>query len=147
MVENVTMIDAVFSQISLKFKLILSHFQTSKPKSFGNSDPKLLLILIYHTCGDIFQLHNKIFTIAWTKMLKYAIFLSKSAIFCVFAVFKHFIFSRLPPQFEKVTEAFELKFGPNMPCRVFYKRCATFFGKKIFDRFLAKNVSFLAIFA
>ena len=87
MVENVTMIDAVFNQISLKFKLILSHFQTSKPKNFSNSEPKLLLILIYHTCGDIFQLHDKIFTIAWTKMLKYAIFLSKSAIFGVFAVF------------------------------------------------------------
>ena len=147
MVENVTMIDAVFNQISLKFKLILSHFQTSKPKNFSNSDPKLLLILIYHTCGDIFQLHNKIFTIAWTKMLKYAIFLSKSAIFCVFAVFKHFNFSRLPPQFEKVTEAFELEFGLNMPCRMFYKRCAAFFEKKNFDHFLAKNVSFLAIFA
>ena len=147
MVENVTMIDAVFNQISLKFKLILSHFQTSKPKNFSNSDPKLLLILIYHTCGDIFQLHDKIFTIAWTKMLKYAIFLSKSAIFCVFAVFKHFIFSRLPPQFEKVTEAFELKFGPNMPCRVFYKRYAAFFEKIIFGHFLGKNVTFLAIFA
>ena len=59
-------------------------------------------------------------------MLKYAIFLSKSAIFCIFAVFKHFIFSRLPPQFEKVTEAFELKFGPDMPCRVFYKSDAAF---------------------
>ena len=147
MVENVTMIDAVFNQISLKFKLILSHFQTSKPKNFSNSDPKLLLILIYHTCGDIFQLHNKIFTIAWTKMLKYAIFLLNSAIFCVFAVFKHFIFSCLPPQFEKVTEAFELKFGPNMPCRVFYKSDAAFFEEKKNCHFVGKNVSFLAIFA
>ena len=74
-------------------------------------------------------------------------FCQKVLFFCIFAVFKHFIFSRLPPQFEKVTEAFELKFGPNMPCRVFYKRCAAFFEKKNFDHFLAKNVSFLAIFA
>ena len=80
-------------------------------------------------------------------MLQYAIFLSKSAIFCVFAVFKHFIFSRLPPQFEKVTEAFELKFGPDIPCRVFYKCCAAFFEKIIFGHFLGENVSFLAIFA
>ena len=72
MVEKVTMIDAVFN---IKSKLILSNFQTPKPKNFSNSDPKLLLILIYHTCGDTFQLHIKIFTIAWTKMLRHAIFL------------------------------------------------------------------------
>ena len=76
-----------------------------------------------------------------------AFFNQKSATFCFFAVFKHFIFSRLPPQFEKVTETFELKFGPNMPCKVFYKGCAAFFEKFFFDHFLAKNVSFLVIFA
>ena len=53
----------------------------------------------------------------------------------------------LTAQFEKVTEAFELKFGPNMPCRVFYKSDVTFFEKKIFSHFVGKNVSFLAIFA
>ena len=101
-----------------------------KPKIFGNSDPKLLVILIYHTYSDIFQLHTKIYTIAGTNILKDAIFLSKNAIFCVFAVFRHFIFSRLAAEFEKVTEAFELKFGPNMPCRVFYKSDEAFFEKK-----------------
>ena len=57
MEENVTMIDTVFNQISLKFKQILSHFYTSKPKNFGNGDLKLLVILICHTYSDIFQLH------------------------------------------------------------------------------------------
>ena len=92
-------------------------------------------------------MHTKIYTIAGTNILKDAIFLSKNAIFCVFAVLRHFIFSRLPAEFEKVTEAFELKFGPEIPCSVFYKCCAAFFEKMIFGHFLAKNVSFLAIFA
>ena len=74
-------------------------------------------------------------------------FHQKVLLFCVFAVFRHFIFSRLPAEFEKVTEAFELKFGPEIPCRVFYKRCAAFFEKIIFGHFLGENVSFLAIFA
>ena len=92
-------------------------------------------------------MHTKIYTIAGTNILKDAIFLSKNAIFCVFAVFRHFIFSRLPAEFEKVTEAFELKFGPDIPCRVFYKRYAAFFEKIIFGHFLAENVPFLAVFA
>ena len=78
--------------------------------------------------------------VAGTNILKDAIFLSKNAIFCVFAVFKHFIFSRLPAEFEKVTEAFELKFGPNMPRRVFYERFAAFFWKKIVNFFGQKCV-------
>ena len=90
MEENVTMIDAVFNQISLKFKQILSHFQTSKPKNFGNGDLKLLVILIYHTYSDIFQLHIRIFTVAGAKILKRAIFLSKSALFLPFLGFSFF---------------------------------------------------------
>ena len=39
MLENITMIDAVFDQISLNFNQILSHIQTSKPKNFGTSNP------------------------------------------------------------------------------------------------------------
>ena len=81
------------------------------------------------------------------KISKYAVFLKKSAIFNIFAALEHFIFWHLPAQFEKVTEAFELKFGPNMPCRVFYKSDAAFFEKKFFGHFVGKNVSFLAIFA
>ena len=107
----------------------------------------MLVILIYHTYSDIFELHIKLFTTAGIKILKYAIFLSKSAIFCIFVVFRHFIFSRLPAEFEKVTGAFELKFGPDIPCRVFYKRCAVFFEKIIFGHLLGENVPFLAIFA
>ena len=68
------------------------------------------------------------------KISKYAVFLKKSAIFNIFAALEHFIFWHLPAQFEKVTEAFELKFGPNMPW-VFYKSDAPFFEKK-FGAFL-----------
>ena len=81
------------------------------------------------------------------KISKYAVFLKKSAIFNIFAALEHFIFWHLPAQFEKVTEAFELKFGPNMPCRVFYKSDAAFFEEKKICHFVGKNVSFLAIFA
>ena len=108
------------------------------------------LCVIYSFLLFFFQkslLTEIIFWLLWSIWLPrvhciLVLFLSKNAIFCVFVVFRHFIFSRLPPQFEKVTEAFELKFGPNMPCRVFYKRCAAFFEKKIFDHFLAKTCHF-----
>ena len=76
------------------------------------------------------------------KISKYAVFLKKRAIFNIFAVFKHFIFWHLPPQFEKVTEAFELKFGPDMPCKVFYKSDAAFLEKKILAIFGAKMCRF-----
>ena len=81
------------------------------------------------------------------KISKYAVFLKKSAIFNIFAALEHFIFWHLPAQFEKVTEAFEMKFGPKMPCRVFYKSDAVFFEKKIFGHFVSKNLSFLVIFS
>ena len=40
MVQNVKKIDAIFDQISLKLKQILTHFQTSKPKNSDNRDLK-----------------------------------------------------------------------------------------------------------
>ena len=145
MLEKITMIDAVFNQIS-KFEQILSYLQTSKPKNFGNSDPKVLVILIYHTYSDILQLHLKIFNIAGIKMLKYAIFLSK-VLFFTFLPFSAISFfhpylqnwRKLLKLWAEICTRHALKGIIQTLCGVFWK--------KNFCHFLAKNVSLFAIFA
>ena len=61
-------------------------------------------------------------------------FFLKLCYFYIFAVFKHFIFWHLPAQFEKVTEAFELKFGLNV--------CPVEFSTKVMGRFLMHKLPY-----